>query len=85
MKIIENTEKPETFETFFQAESYLEKSGYRCENSLWLTDCDGPTLTIVAIEDGVQIKPRLHKKRQLNKKLLRRKKVAYAQHYSVGL
>ena len=59
METTDLTQNPFTFESFFQAESYLEKQGYHCENERWI--CDGePNVSVVANERGVQIQPIQH-------------------------
>ncbi|HBB9946510.1 hypothetical protein P3566_22040 [Vibrio parahaemolyticus] len=59
MQTIDFKKDPFTFESFFQAESYLEKQGYHCENERWI--CDGePNVSVVANERGVQIQPIQH-------------------------
>ncbi|ELX7527365.1 hypothetical protein SKP09_004498 [Vibrio parahaemolyticus] len=59
MQTTDLTQNPFTFESFFQAESYLEKQGYHCENERWI--CDGePNVSVVANVHGVQIQPIQH-------------------------
>ncbi|EOD9110334.1 hypothetical protein ACJRNF_004636 [Vibrio parahaemolyticus] len=43
-----------TFESYFQAETYLEKQGYHCENEHWVQS-EKPIATVVAKPNGVQI------------------------------
>ena len=48
------TQRSFTLESFFQAESYLEKQGYHCENEHWVQS-EKPIATVVAKPNGVQI------------------------------
>ncbi|WP_341852023.1 hypothetical protein [Vibrio vulnificus] len=59
MRAIALSSEPYTFKSFFQAETYLEKQGYHCENERWI--CDGePNVSVVANGHGVQIQPIQH-------------------------
>lgn len=42
------------FESYFQAETFLEKSGYHCENERWIQE-GKPDATAVPLPNGVQI------------------------------
>ncbi|TDE19255.1 hypothetical protein E1100_25690 [Vibrio owensii] len=46
--------EPFTFESYFQAETYLEKQGYHCENERWVKG-EKPIATVVAKPNGIQI------------------------------
>ncbi len=46
--------EPFTFQTYFQAETFLEKQGYHCENECWVQD-EKPIATVVAKPNGIQI------------------------------
>ena len=54
MRTIEVSSEPFTFESYFQAETYLEKQGYHCENEHWVQS-EKPIATVVAKPNGVQI------------------------------
>ena len=43
-----------TFQTYFQAETFLEKQGYHCENGCWVQD-EKPIATVVAKSNGVKV------------------------------
>lgn len=59
METTDLTQNPFTFESFFQAESYLEKQGYHCENERLI--CGGePNVSVVANGHGAQIQPIQH-------------------------
>lgn len=42
------------FQTYFQAETFLEKQGYHCENEQWKKQ-GAPIATAVPLHNGVQI------------------------------
>lgn len=54
MRTIAVSSEPFTFESYFQAETYLEKQGYHCENEHWIQS-EKPIATVVAKPNGVQI------------------------------
>ncbi|UVD31979.1 hypothetical protein [Vibrio phage vB_Va_Val-yong3] len=54
MRTIAVSSEPFTFESYFQAETYLEKQGYHCENEHWVQS-EKPIATVVAKPYGVQI------------------------------
>ncbi len=54
MRTIAVSSDPFTFESYFQAETYLEKQGYHCENEHWVQS-EKPIATVVAKPNGVQI------------------------------
>ncbi|EPZ5431739.1 hypothetical protein ACJPQX_20870 [Vibrio vulnificus] len=54
MRTIAVSSEPFTFESYFQAETYLEKQGYHCENEHWVQS-EKPIATVVAKPNGVQI------------------------------
>lgn len=43
-----------TFESYFQAETYLEKQGYHCENERWMKS-EKTVATVVAKPNGVTV------------------------------
>lgn len=55
MRTIAVGSEPFTFESYFQAETYLEKQGYHCENERWVRDGE-LNVSVVANGRGVQIK-----------------------------
>ncbi|MDC5723117.1 hypothetical protein [Vibrio europaeus] len=59
MQTTNTTYTPFTFESFFQAESHLEKQGYHCEKEQWV-HADKPIVSVVPTDNGVQIKPIQH-------------------------
>ncbi len=59
MQTTNTTDIPFTFESFFQAESHLEKQGYHCEKEQWV-HADKPNVSVVANGHGVQIQPIQH-------------------------
>ncbi|MFA0055102.1 hypothetical protein [Vibrio echinoideorum] len=54
MRTIAISNEPFTFQTYFQAETFLEKQGYHCENECWVQD-EKPIATVVAKPNGIQI------------------------------
>ncbi|EKO3874548.1 hypothetical protein P0F29_003177 [Vibrio metschnikovii] len=54
MRAISASSELFTFESYFQAETYLEKQGYHCENELWVQS-KKPIAAVVAKPNGVQI------------------------------
>jgi len=59
MSTTSTIDTPFTFESFFQAESHLEKQGYHCEKERWV-HADKPIVSVVPIDNGVQIKSIQH-------------------------
>lgn len=57
--IADLTQEPFTFESYFQAESYLEKHGYHCEKERWIA-CEKPDVSVVPNGYGVEIQPITH-------------------------
>lgn len=59
MQSTDFTKEPFTFESYFQAESYLEKHGYHCENERWV-QTNKQDVSVVPNGSGVTIKPITH-------------------------
>lgn len=54
MRAIAISNEPFTFQTYFQAETFLEKQGYHCENECWVQD-EKPIATVVAKSNGIKV------------------------------
>ena len=59
MQSTDFTKEPFTFETYFQAESYLEKQGYHCEHERWIHK-NKQDVSVVPNGSGVKIEPIKH-------------------------
>ncbi|HDI3289751.1 TPA: hypothetical protein PMD71_002817 [Vibrio cholerae] len=44
-----------TFESYFQAETWLEKQGYHCEEEQWVQSKEAPKAQVVPNANGVKI------------------------------
>lgn len=53
-RALESNSERFTFESYFQAETYLEKQGYHCENERWMQN-EKPIATVVAKPNGVTV------------------------------
>lgn len=53
-KTVEHTNSPPPFETYFQAETFLEKRGFTCQEEVW-RDKDNHIATVAPKNNGVVV------------------------------
>jgi hypothetical protein len=54
MKTRQQSIQPPPFQNYFQAETFLEKKGYFCENEIW-KDKENHIATVVPKQNGVAV------------------------------